>query len=97
MPRIEDEDSPSRPLRASSVRMAQVRSGREGWLGWLGWDAGGKGWLDELAGPAVLVGPTNWSLITVSRATSGCELLQGQGVQGHTLATGPSPNPVPTT
>lgn len=54
----------------------------EGGLGWLSWDVGGKGWLDELAEPAVLVGPTNWYWITVSRATSGCELLQGQGVQG---------------
>lgn len=69
----------------------------KGGLGWLGWDAKGKGWLDELAGPAVLVGPTNWSWITVSCATSGCELLQGQGVQEHTLATRPPPGPVPTT
>lgn len=71
--------------------------GREGrraswadWAGMAGWDAGGKGWLDELAGPAVLLGPTNWSWSTVSRATSGCGLLQGQGAQAHSLRTSKS-------
>lgn len=75
---------PRSPGQVRSGRRGQTRArktGCEGGLGRLGWDAGGKGWLDELAGPAVLVGPTNWSWKTVSRATSGCGLLQGQGVQ----------------
>lgn len=43
----------------------------------------------------MLVGPTNWSWTSVSRATSGCGLLQGQGVQGTLwplAASQPSPD-----
>lgn len=43
----------------------------------------------------MLVGPTNWSWTSVSRATSGCGLLQGQGVQGTLwplAASKPSPD-----
>lgn len=62
---------------SSGRRRGQRRISNEGtgWAGWAGMPLV-KGGLMSWQGPAVVVGPTNWSWITVSR-TSGCELLQG--------------------